>query len=201
MYPIPCSQLLRMSSRLPWLYTEKEIVRLFENLLKSNRLLKIEKNAFSFEILKETAFLNPNNLRKRQKERLQTFLTATIDGLLSRQAKIIFFKGIFQRFKGFKCGPRFQKLLSPIFEASFWENRGSWETKVTENWNSSWAWTRVCKTMISKNYDTRSQAIQTWLLLKFYENSVFLTTRSALCPNSLEKFLFKVNRQDSKNNF
>ena len=119
MYPIPCSQLLRMSSRLPWLYTEKEIVRLFENLLKSNRLLKIEKNAFSFEILKETAFLNPNNLRKRQKERLQTFLTATIDGLLSRQAKIIFFKGIFQRLKGFKCGPRFQKLLNPIFEASF----------------------------------------------------------------------------------
>ena len=172
-----------------------------ENLSKSNRLLEIEKNAFFFEILKETAFLNPNNLRKRQRERLQTFLTATIDGLLSRQAKIIFFKVIFRRFKGFKCGPSFQKLLNPIFEAPFSENWGSWETKVTENWNSSWAWTRECKTMISKNYDTRSQAIQTWLLLKFYENSVFLTTRSALCPNSLEKFLFKVNRQDSKNNF
>ena len=28
--------------------------------------------------------------------------------------------------------------------------------------------------------------------------NLFLTNRSALCPNSSEKFLFKVNRQDQK---
>ena len=55
--------------------------------------------------------------------------------------------------------------------------------------------------MISKNYDTRCQATQIWFLLKFYENSVFLTIRSALCRNSSEEFQFYVNRQDSKNNF
>ena len=55
--------------------------------------------------------------------------------------------------------------------------------------------------MISRNYDITSQGTQTWLLPKFYENSVFLTTQSALCPNSFEKLLFKVNRQDPKNNF
>ena len=34
--------------------------------------------------------------------------------------------------------------------------------------------------MTLKNYDTRSQATQTWLLQMFYENLVFLTTQSAL---------------------
>ena len=55
--------------------------------------------------------------------------------------------------------------------------------------------------MILKNYDTRSQATQTGLSLKFYENLVFLTTQSEVCPNSFKKFLFKVNRQDSNYNF
>ena len=43
-----------------------------------------------FKILNEIAFLNPNKLRKRQKERLQTSFMAVLNGLLSRQAKIIF---------------------------------------------------------------------------------------------------------------
>ena len=60
----------------------------------------MEKNAFFFEVLNEMAFFKPNNLRKRLKERLQTFFTAILDELLSRKTKIIFFKGIFQRFKG-----------------------------------------------------------------------------------------------------
>ena len=42
--------------------------------------------------------------------------------------------------------------------------------------------------MISKNYDPRSQATQTWFLLKFYENSVFLTTRSAICTSFFKLF-------------
>ena len=55
--------------------------------------------------------------------------------------------------------------------------------------------------MITKNYDARSRATQTWLLLEFYENLVFLTTQSVLYPNLLEKFLFKINRQGPKSNF
>ena len=89
----------------------------------------MEKKNFFFKILNEITFLNSNNFRKRQKERLQTLFKAILDGLLSRQAKTIFFKGIFRRFKASKFGPWFQKLLKssqkPIFEASFSENRGS----------------------------------------------------------------------------
>ena len=38
-------------------------------------------------------------------------------------------------------------------------------------------------------------------LRKFYENLVLWTARNALCPNLLEKFLFKVNIQEPKKNF
>ena len=40
---------------------------------------------------------------------------------------------------------------------------------ITENWNSNWTSTRASKS-ISKNYDTRCQAFQTWLLLNLFEN-------------------------------
>ena len=65
----------------------------------------MEKNALFFKILNKITFLNSNNLRKSQKERLETFFTAILDWLLLRQAKIIFFKGIFWILKGLKLVP------------------------------------------------------------------------------------------------
>ena len=62
----------------------------------------MEKNAFFLEILNETPFFITNNKKKqkrdkkRKKDRLHTFFTAILDGLLSRQTNKIFFKGIFQ---------------------------------------------------------------------------------------------------------
>ena len=50
-------------------------------------------------------------LQEKEKKRLQTFFPAILDGLLSRQAKMRFFKDIFQRLKGSKFGSGFQKLL------------------------------------------------------------------------------------------
>ena len=47
----------------------------------------MEQNAFFFKIINKIAFLNPSNLRKSQKERLQTHFPTILDGLLSRQAK------------------------------------------------------------------------------------------------------------------
>ena len=44
--------------------------------------------------LRDIAFLNPSNLRKRRK-RLQTFLLEILDGPLSRKAKMGLFKGVF----------------------------------------------------------------------------------------------------------
>ena len=64
-----------------------------------------------FKFLNDITFLNSNNLRKGQKERLQTFFPAILDRLLSRQAKMRFSKGGFQGLKEFKVIPRFQKLL------------------------------------------------------------------------------------------
>ena len=44
--------------------------------------------------------------RKRQKGCTANLFSAIQDGLLSRKAKIRLFKGILQRFKGSKPGPR-----------------------------------------------------------------------------------------------
>ena len=44
----------------------------------------MEKNLFFLEILCEIAFLNPDNLRKRQKEKATNIFTAILDRLLSR---------------------------------------------------------------------------------------------------------------------
>ena len=110
MYLVPCSQFLRIFSRLGWLHG-KANCQTFEKLSKSIRMLKMKQIAFFFKRLNKIAFLNCNNLRKRQKERLSTFFPAILDRLLSRQAKLRFFKSGFQRFKWSKLGPGFETLV------------------------------------------------------------------------------------------
>ena len=53
-------------------------------------------------------FLNPKNLRKKQKERPETFFPAILDGLLPKQAKIMFFKVVLIKNQFLK--PLFQKI-------------------------------------------------------------------------------------------
>ena len=71
----------------------------------------MKQNAFFLKNFFERYSISEAQLQEKEKKRLQTFFPAILDGLLSRQAKMRFFKDIFQRFKGSKFGSGFQKLL------------------------------------------------------------------------------------------
>lgn len=70
----------------------------------------MEQNAFFFfKSLDEIAFLNTK--LQNETKRKAANLDGLLNGLLPRQAKTRYFKGILQKSKGFKFGPRFQKSL------------------------------------------------------------------------------------------
>ena len=81
MYSIRCSQFLQMLSRIGWLYGKVNCKMFEKSIKKIIGCWKWSKMHF-FEILNEIAFLN-HNLRKRQKEKLQTFFPVILNGPLS----------------------------------------------------------------------------------------------------------------------